>query len=205
MKNTTTPSVLALLLMCFNFALVQAQNANQASETNQKLMQNLSALLSNSYNYKNYKVIEKSAMADFQSDLGNYVRQEKDKQNEISNKLQVKESTISALESQVLNLENSNQLLLADTKTVSFLGLDVNKTMFTVSMFLLFLSSLVFSGILFLKFQRANEITQSSKSVLKDLEDEYESFRRVCIQREQDLKRKLFDEQKKTNNFRNAS
>ncbi len=205
MKNTTTPSVLALLLMCFNFALVQAQNVNQASDASQKVIQNLSTLLSNSSNYKNYKVIEKNAIADFQSNLGNYVKQEKAKQSKISSQLQTKESTISALQAKVLNLENSNQLLLADTKTVSFLGLDVNKTMFTVSMFLLFLSSLVFSGILFLKFQRANEITQSSKSVLKDLEDEYETFRRVCIQREQDLKRKLFDERKKTNNYRNAS
>lgn len=205
MKNTTTSSVLALIVMCFNFVLVNAQNINQTSDASQKVIQNLSALLDNSSNYKNYKVIEKNAIADFQSNLGNYVNQEKAKQSKISSQLQTKESTISALQAKVLNLENSNQLLLADTKTVSFLGLDVNKTMFTVSMFILFLSSLLFAGILFLKFQRANEITQSSKSVLKDLEDEYESFRRVCIQREQDLKRKLFDEQKKTNNFRNAS
>lgn len=205
MKNKTTPTVLALILMCFNFVLVQAQSVNQVSESSQKVMQNLSALLNNSSNYKDYKVIEKNAIAEFQSDLGNYVRQEKAKHNEINNQLQTKESTISALEAQVLNLEKSNQLLLADAKTVSFLGLDINKTMFTVTMFLLFLSSLIFAGILFLKFQRANEITQSSKSVLKDLEDEYESFRRVCIQREQDLKRKLFDERKKTNNYRNAS
>lgn len=46
---------------------------------------------------------------------------------------------------------------------------------------------------------------KSSKSVLRDLEDDYESFRRVCIQREQNLKRKLFDEMKKTDSFRNAS
>lgn len=72
-------------------------------------------------------------------------------------------------------------------------------------MWILVFGLISFLAVFYLKFQRANEITQSSKSVLKDLEDEYESFRRVCIQREQNLKRKLFDEMKKSNGLKNAS
>mgnify|MGYP000456638983 CR=1 FL=1 len=54
-------------------------------------------------------------------------------------------------------------------------------------------------------YKKANEITESSKMVLQELEDEYENFRRVCIEREQNLRRQLFDEIKKINELRDAS
>lgn len=205
MKNTTATSALALFLMCFNFVFMNAQNVNQVSETNQKLMKNFLALVENSSSYQNYKVVEKEKMFNFQSNLGDYLKQEHNSKIEITNQLSKKNNLIDALQTQILELENSNASLLGSIHSISFLGIEINKTTYSIVMWMLVLGSIVFSAIFFLKFQRANEITTSSKLVLKDLEDEYESFRRVCIQREQDLKRKLFDEMKKSDGLRNAS
>ncbi len=72
-------------------------------------------------------------------------------------------------------------------------------------MWTLFLGTLLVSGILFYKFKTANAITKHSKSVLKDLEEEYESYRRVCIEREQGLRRQLFEEAKKSKEFKSVS
>jgi len=58
---------------------------------------------------------------------------------------------------------------------------------------------------MYYRYKKANEITESFKMVLQELEDEYENFRRVCIEREQNLRRQLFDEIKKTNELRDAS
>lgn len=205
MKNKTTTSVLALVLMCFSFVFVQAQNGNSISEQNQKLMKNFLALMENSSSYQNYKVIDKERINGFQENLGSYLMQEQSSKQQVVSQLQQKDQAIESLENQLSKLQTANENLLGNTESISFLGFKVNKATYSVIMWLLVLGSIAFSGILFLKYQRANEITTSSKSILKDLEDEYESFRRVCIQREQDLKRKLYDEMKKTDGLRNAS
>lgn len=205
MKNKTTTSVLALVLMCFSFVFVQAQNGNSISEQNQKLMKNFLALMENSSSYQNYKVIDKERINGFQENLGSYLMQEQSSKQQVVSQLQQKDQAIESLENQLYKLQTANENLLGNTESISFLGFKVNKATYSVIMWLLVLGSIAFSGILFLKYQRANEITTSSKSILKDLEDEYESFRRVCIQREQDLKRKLYDEMKKTDGLRNAS
>ena len=205
MKNKTTTSVLALVLMCFSFVFVQAQNGNSISEQNQKLMKNFLALMENSSSYQNYKVIDKERINGFQENLGSYLMQEQSSKKQVVSQLQQKDQAIKSLENQLSKLQTANESLLGSTESISFLGFKVNKATYSVIMWLLVLGSIAFSGILFLKYQRANEITTSSKSILKDLEDEYESFRRVCIQREQDLKRKLYDEMKKTDGLRNAS
>ncbi|BCY28036.1 hypothetical protein [Flavobacterium okayamense] len=205
MKNKTTTSVLALVLMCFSFVFVQAQNGNPVSEQNQKLMKNFLALMENSSSYQNYKVIDKERINGFQENLGSYLVQEQRSKQQVVSQLQQKDQAIKSLENQLSKLQTANESLLGSTESISFLGFKVNKATYSIIMWLLVLGSIAFSGILFLKYQRANEITTSSKSILKDLEDEYESFRRVCIQREQDLKRKLYDEMKKTDGLRNAS
>jgi hypothetical protein len=183
----------------------QAQELNQVSASKQELMKNFSIMMKKSLPYKNYKVIDQNQIVNFQSDLGNYLRKEGVVQKKILNQLEAKNNTILALQNKISELQNTNSSLLGDVKSMSFLGMSINKTVFTSVMWILFLGAILFSGILFLKFKRANNIASSSKSVLRELEDEYEVFRRVCIQREQNLKRKLFDEIKKTDSLRNVS
>ncbi|MEQ3661375.1 MAG: hypothetical protein ABNG98_08820 [Flavobacterium sp.] len=205
MKSKLTTNVFVLVLLCCNFITLQAQEMNQVSVSKQELMKNFSSMMKESLPYKNYKVIDQNQIISFQSDLGNYLRQEQIAKKETLNQLNVKDNTIIALQNKVSELQIVNSNLLVDAKSVSFLGMAINKTMFSVVMWFLVFGVIVFSGILFLKFRRANDIANSSKSVLRELEDEYEAFRRVCIQREQNLKRKLFDEIKKTDNLRNVS
>lgn len=205
MKSKLTTNVFVLVLLCCNFITLQAQEMNQVSVSKQELMKNFSSMMKESLPYKNYKVIDQNQIISFQSDLGNYLRQEQTAKKETLNQLNVKDNSIIALQNKVSELQIVNSNLLVDAKSVSFLGMAINKTMFSVVMWFLVFGVIVFSGILFLKFRRANDIANSSKSVLRELEDEYEAFRRVCIQREQNLKRKLFDEIKKTDNLRNVS
>lgn len=176
-----------------------------AQEDNLGLENSFSTIINDASSYKNYAVIEKETIANFQSELTTFMNQQESKRQKVSNQIEAQNKTIVALQKQLVSIQSANAALLADTKSFNFLGMAVNKTAYSVVMWILFLSAVVFSGIFFLNFKRANEIIKSSKSVLRDLEDDYESFRRVCIQREQNLKRKLFDEMKKTDSFRNAS
>lgn len=194
-----------LFLLCSNLIMLHAQEVNSVSVSKQEIMNNFSVLMKKSLPYKNYKVIDENQILNFQSDLGNYLKDEKTRHNTALSQLEAKNNSILTLKNKISELQNANSSLLVDVKTISFFGMSINKAIFTSVMWLLVIGSIVFSGILFLKFKRANDIARSSKSVLRELEDEYEAFRRVCIEREQGLKRKLFDEIKKTDSLRNVS
>lgn len=196
---------ITLVLLCSSFMLLQAEEVNQNFVSSEKLMDQFSVLRNNSLPYKKYKVVEENWIANFQTNLENYLKHEASQKSLTLNQLKAKESTIATLQNQITSLKDTNSALAVDVNSVSFLGMNFSKNGTTALMWFLLLGSIAISGFLFLKFKRANAITSSSKLILQELEDEYESFRRVSIEREQALKRNFFNEMKKIKELETAS
>lgn len=205
MEKITTNSILTLVLCCCNFLFLTAQDDRETSDLNQKLVKQFNFLLEKSSNFQNYKVVDKEKMLQFQAILDDYIVKEQVSRDAILLELEKNKKAIASLNEQIELLNKENIALQENSSSFLFAGFRIDKTVYYLGMWILVFGLISFLAVFYLKFQRANEITQSSKSVLKDLEDEYESFRRVCIQREQNLKRKLFDEMKKSNGLKNAS
>lgn len=198
MKKNVSISVVLFLISCFVFTL----NA-QVSDNN--LSKKFSTLFNNASSYKDYKMINKADAMDFQTHLHSYVQHEHSNQLAIKDKLIENEKELLVLQQEMSELININQMLIQDSASVSLFGMAISRETYSVFAWTLFLSLLLFAGIMYYRFKKANEVTESSKMVLQELEDEYENFRRVCIEREQSLRRQLFDEIKKTNELRDAS
>lgn len=198
MKKNVTISVVLFFVSCFVFSL----NA-QVSDSN--LSKKFSTLFNNSSSYQNYKMVNKDDALDFQTYLQNYIHREQSNQLAIKNKLIENEKELLVLQQEMSELITINQMLIQDSTNVSLFGMAINRETYSVFLWTMFLGLLLFSIVMYYRFKKANEITESSKMVLQELEDEYENFRRVCIEREQNLRRQLFDEIKKTNELRDAS
>jgi hypothetical protein len=199
MNKTTRNSIAAVFIFCTHLLTLNAQ------ENNPKIANDLNTLITKSSSYQNYKVIEKGAIFGFQSSLNKYIEQEQNTQSLLRKEIGENEKNILGLQNQIQELRESNNILTAEKASISFLGLSISKSGYSTTMWTLFLGTLLVSGILFYKFKTANAITKHSKSVLKDLEEEYESYRRVCIEREQGLRRQLFEEAKKSKEFKSVS
>ncbi|HJS01405.1 MAG TPA: hypothetical protein VJ780_10765 [Flavobacterium sp.] len=199
MNKTTRNSIVAVFIFCTHLLTLNAQ------ENNPKIANDLNTLITKSSSYQNYKVIEKGAILGFQSSLNKYIEQEQNTQSLLRKEIGENEKNILGLQNQIQELRESNNILTAEKASISFLGLSISKSGYSTTMWTLFLGTLLVSGILFYKFKTANAITKHSKSVLKDLEEEYESYRRVCIEREQGLRRQLFEEAKKSKEFKSVS
>ncbi|MBD3725297.1 MAG: hypothetical protein IE891_11135 [Flavobacteriaceae bacterium] len=206
MERTFKKLALLWLLVIANILTSQSQEMNVTStENHQKLMSSFVSLLDQSSNYKNFKVIDRSGISSFQSDLNSFISSAQNFTNENKLKIQEKNNRISSLESELTELKNLNTDLANQKNALSFLGISVNKSVYNIILWTLLIGFAVLGAILFLKFKRANEITESSKTILKDLEDEYECYRGACIEREMNLKRQLFNESKKLQELKNAS
>lgn len=199
MKKLTRNSVLVALLFFANLVTVNAQ------EKTPKIASDLSNLIDKSSSFKNYKVIEKSTILNFQSALNKYIQQQQNKQAELTNKLNTNAKLTLDLQNQLKEFKTTNESLVNEKASISFLGFSISKNSYSIIMWTLFLGTLAILGIVFLRFREVDKINKNSKSVLKDLEEEYESYRRVCIEREQGLRRQLFEEAKKFKELKNVS
>lgn len=206
MERTFKKFALAWLLVFTNILTSQSQEMNAtSSENHQKLMSSFVSLLEQSTNYKNFKVIDRSEISSFQSDLNGFISSVQNFTNQNKLQIQEKNNRISSLENELAELKDLNTDLANQKNALTFLGISMNKTVYNIILWTLLLASAGLGAVLFLKFKRANEITESSKTILKDLEDEYECYRRACIEREMNLKRQLFNESKKLQELKNAS
>ena len=196
---------ITVILLCSSFMLLHAEAPNQKLNSNQKLVDLFSLLRNNSSTYKNYRLVKEDWIVNFQSSLGNYLEQEKAQKNAALTQLKTKDSKINILQNEIAALQNTNIDLAANNNSINFLGITFSKNAFTTLIGFLILGLMLLVGFLFVRFKRANAITSSSKLILQELEDEYESFRRVSIEREQALKRNFFDEMKKIEKLKSAS
>lgn len=199
MKKLTRNSVLLVLFIFTNLVSLQAQMKTP------KIANDLSNLINKSSTFKTYKVIDKSAVLNFQGALNKYILQQQNNQAELINKLNANEKLTLGLQNQLKEYKSTNETLVNEKASISFLGMSISKNSYSTIMWTLFLGTLLILGILFLKFKDVNKVNKNSKLVLKDLEEEYESYRRVCIQREQSLRRELFTEKKKNSELKSAS
>jgi hypothetical protein len=190
-----------VLLFVFCASLLTAS----AQEKNAKIAEDLDNLITKSSSYQNYKVIEKGAVLGFQTSLEKYIVREQNIQEALRKEIAENKKNIIGLQNKIQNLKKSNDVLTTEKANISFLGLSISKSSYSVTMWTLFLGTLLLAGILFYNFKNANAFTKHSKSVLKDVEEEYEAYRRVCIDREQGLRRQLFEEVKKRKEHKNAS
>lgn len=199
MKKITRNSVVALFIFSAHFFTLQAQ------ETTPKIATDLDNLLTKSNNYQNYKIIEKGALTNFQTSLKSYIGKQQNSQVELKTQIATNQKSIANLQSQLKAITAKNSELTNDKASINFLGTSVDKANYSTIMWTLFLVTLLVAGFLFYIYKRSNAITKHANSVLRDLEAEFESYRRVCIEREQGLRRQLFETEKKTKEVKKVS
>jgi preprotein translocase subunit SecF len=153
-----------------------------------------------STNYKEYKVINKEKFL-------NLKQQVLDSSKASQNLLIEKNNLLKAAK-----LDNKkNQDLLTLTKltletalkkenSISLFGIQLSKFIYNLLLWTLILLLLVLVIYLSFKFQKNNFLTKRAEQNLKNVEYEYEQYRKKALEREQKLRRTLQDEINKQRN-----
>jgi hypothetical protein len=67
--------------------------------------------------------------------------------------------------------------------SISFFGMQINKNVYSYSMYAFILGVLVLAGIVFLLFKRSNAITVRTKKEYNELKEEYEVHKKNALDR----------------------
>lgn len=105
---------------------------------------------------------------------------QKIKNDSLIGELKTTEETISTLKS---NMNN-----------VSFLGIQINNTVFHTLLVVLFLTLIVLLILFIYKFNQSNKITLETTQNFKELEESFNVHRKNALEREQKISRQLIDE-----------
>jgi preprotein translocase subunit SecF len=184
----------AILFISISFA----QKTKDTGETS--IVGEFDRLYRVSTNYKEYKVINKEKFLDLK-------QQVLDSSKASQNLLIEKNNLLKA--AKLDNKKNQDLLTLSKLtletalkkeNSISLFGIQLSKFIYNLLLWTLILLLLVLVIYLSFKFQKNNFLTKRAEQNLKNVEYEYEQYRKKALEREQKLRRTLQDEINKQRN-----
>ncbi|WP_035654278.1 hypothetical protein [Flavobacterium saliperosum] len=197
MKNSIFKLVFAVMVSLLNGVAATAQNIEAVPEkpiTKKALENQMSQILVNSANYNDVKLVKKVALEELHSDVMTLLSRNENDLSDARTIIENKNSEIKKLKSDVAAA--NAKVVASDTSNETFLffGMQLDKNLYHAIMWSLVLTLLITVIFSAIRFKKANEITKNSKTILTEVEDELETFKRNAIEREQKLRRQLQDE-----------
>ncbi|MGV6846310.1 MAG: tRNA (guanine-N1)-methyltransferase [Lutibacter sp.] len=151
-------------------------------------------LITKSNRYQNYKVVQQSWLKKLKQNVSDTLA--KNKINTANNFKTIANQryVIDSLNQKIKNSSNNIDQLKKEKRSISFLGMLINKSTFKTFLFTVILILGLLLAFFVSKFKQSNFITQKTKLALKDLEEEYNTHRTKALEREQKAMRRLQDE-----------
>jgi large-conductance mechanosensitive channel len=170
------------------------------SQTNKKFIDTGSVnnqfdyLIHKSYEYKNYKSVNINWLYKLKSNVNDSLSTSKKEILSNYTIINTQRNTIDNLKTSLKISESNINNLTTEKQHISLFGFLFNKSMFKTILFLI-IGVLVFLLVLFItKFKQSNLITKQTLLRLNETEEEFEVHRKVALEREQKVMRKLQDE-----------
>lgn len=187
-----------LLVLLFAIATTNAQDASLNSST---IANQFDYVVQNSESYKDLKIVKRKWMDNLKESITNSYGSLETQLTDSKAIVQQQSSEIDQLKNK---LQETNASLSAYTNagpTVTFLGIEFDQFVFGTLFSILFFGSLMLTCLFAIKHNQSKAIAQNSKSILSELEDEYQEYKRKAIEREQKISRQLQDELNKQKQF----
>ena len=147
-----------------------------------------------SSSYKDFKVIRKTTFQDLKENTLNSIKS-------IDEKLKIESLKNTRLEQEInnitkthleLDLKLSNAIL--EKNTISFVGLKLKKNTFKIIIWSIFFMLIILICYLAYKLKDGVKITSQAKKELTRVEEEFNSYKKKSLVRDQKLRRQLQDE-----------
>lgn len=150
--------------------------------------------------YQTYKVIDKDAFIVLKQNVLDSIKKTKKALVELENLLKEERETIAFLNESMTKTQLELDNALSKENTISLLGIPLSKITYSLILWTIIIGLGGGLGFFVFKFFRSNVLTKQAQENLITVEEEFESYRKKAIEREQKLRRQLQDEINKHRN-----
>lgn len=151
-------------------------------------------LFEKSNRYQEYKVVKSDWLIKLKKNVGDSLNHLKNNLSNSSSIINAQLKTVDSLKTVKVVDDKKINLLTSEKQSISFLGIQFNKAIFKTIMIVIISTLIIFLGIFITKFKQSNQLTNLAKLKLKELEEEFDTHRKIAIEREQKVRRQLQDE-----------
>ncbi|TGD58605.1 hypothetical protein [Flavobacterium humi] len=188
---------MAVLLL---FAMT-ASPAQESALSKNKIAGQFDYILDKSESYRDLKIVKTKWIQNLKQSITQSYGAVESQLLETKTIASRQEAEIAQLQSELKKTSASLSEYTNSGPTVTFLGITFNQYVFATLFSIIFFGSLMSFAFFAIRFNKANAITRHAKSVLSELEEEYQEYKRRAIEREQKVSRQLQDEINKQKQF----
>ncbi|MEZ4874718.1 MAG: tRNA (guanine-N1)-methyltransferase [Flavobacteriaceae bacterium] len=151
-------------------------------------------VIDKSNRYEDYKVVKIYKLNELRKNVIDSIAKLENEVDQLQATVSTKQSSIDSLTQKITTTAEALALSQKKEDGISFFGSIIKKSTYQTIMWSI-IGLLILTALFFLyKFKNSNAITREANKKLMDTETEYEDHRRMALEREQQLRRKLQDE-----------
>ncbi|WP_456423538.1 hypothetical protein [Lutibacter sp.] len=185
--------ILILIVIVFSSTSLFSQSTKKFIDTG-SVKNQFDYLISKSYKYKNYKSVKTNWLYKLKTNVTDSISALKKEITIANSTINSQNKTIDSLKLAVNSSKETVNSLNTKIQSISLLGLQFNKETFKTIVFS-FIAILAVLLLFFItKFKQSNNLTTQTKQALKELDEEFETHRKIALEREQKVRRQLQDE-----------
>lgn len=195
-----------LLLFAVSFIGIAMAHGQENAPSN-RIATQFDYILQKSESYQDLKIVKRKLIESLQRDVLRSLSKIETELNSSKTTLSEQQSQIQSLQAKMTSLNAALSTYTNAGPTVTFLGIEFNQKVFATTFALLLFGSVALVLFFALRYKKSNAVSAHSKSVLAELEEEYQNYKQKSIEREQKISRLLQDEINKQKNTKalNAS
>jgi len=186
--------LVALLYTTITFS---QDTTEETQEENPSAAQELKTVVDKANNFQEFKVIKKVKI----NSAIRGVFEEYDaltlEISKLKDSIQTQDQQIQSLKSEVSDLNTELTNLQNEKDEILFLGIAFSKSGYNTLVWSIIGVLIVLLLVFIFKFNRSNLLTKEAKQNLKNLDADYENYKRVALEKQQKLGRQLQDEKNK--------
>lgn len=189
---------LVTLLLIMVWGTLQAQTVDETDPMKTGTIQEqFDYVIKKSSSYEEFKVVKLRSLNQLKSHASDSILQLRSALRTAQSEIRAGVQKYDSLNAIVSNVRSQYQAAVNSKNALSFLGMELGKTVYNSIMWGLVLVLIAITTIVFLMFKRGHHVTRETKARLAEVEEEFDTHRKTALRREQKLARELMDERMK--------
>ncbi len=186
--------VLTLFIYAGSNTSIFSQETQKPSLDKSDVENQFNYVLRNASDYEDSKVVKSWWLWRLKSHVLDSLSSLKDSINDAFVIIDTKNNTIDSLKAGLLAVNQKLTAAIKEKNSLKFLGLSLSKGVYNIILWTI-IAILVLALLIFMiLYKRSNSLTSMTKSNLEEVKDEFETFRKRALEREQQIARELYDE-----------
>lgn len=194
-----------LIISLFFSSFAFSQETLEEEQAEVSAIENLKTVVDESNNYQQYKVVEKVNINAAISKVSTEFDLLTTEISKLKDSIQSQDKQIQSLKKNVSEVNTELTELQNQKDEVQFLGMALTKAGYNTLVWSVIVVLIALLLFFIFKFNRSNLLTKEAKQNLKNLDADYENYKRIALEKQQKLGRQLQDEKNKNQKLNKGS